>query len=113
MSASMHLTGMSQPQGLGRVRRVHFVGIGGAGMSGIAEVLHNLGYEVSGSDVRENAVTRRLGAMGITISVGHAAANIADCDAVVVSTAIPADNPEIIAARAERDRGSVDELDEP
>jgi len=102
MSASMHPTGMSQPQGMGRVRRVHFVGIGGAGMSGIAEVLHNLGYEVSGSDVRENAVTRRLGAMGITISVGHAAANIADCDAVVVSTAIPADNPEIIAARAER-----------
>ncbi len=98
----MHPTGMSQPQGMGRVRHVHFVGIGGAGMSGIAEVLHNLGYEISGSDMRENAVTRRLADMGIMVSIGHDTANIAACDAVVVSTAIPADNPELVAARAQR-----------
>jgi UDP-N-acetylmuramate--alanine ligase len=87
---------------MGRVRRVHFVGIGGAGMSGIAEVLHNLGYEVTGSDMRENAVTQRLAAMGIKVYSGHAAAHVSACDVVVVSTAIPADNPEIVAARAHR-----------
>jgi UDP-N-acetylmuramate--alanine ligase len=87
---------------MGRVRRVHFVGIGGAGMSGIAEVLHNLDYEVSGSDLRENAVTRRLRAMDITVCIGHDAANVADCDVVVVSTAITADNPELVAAREQR-----------
>ena len=101
MNAAAHPTGMSQPQGMGRVRRVHFVGIGGAGMSGIAEVLHTLGYAVSGSDMRENAVTRRLAALGVTVRVGHANQNIADCDAVVVSTAIPANNPELLAARAQ------------
>ncbi|MDX1698132.1 MAG: UDP-N-acetylmuramate--L-alanine ligase, partial [Thiohalobacterales bacterium] len=102
MNAALHPTGMAQPQGMGRVRHVHFIGIGGAGMSGIAEVLHNLGYTVSGSDVRENAVTVRLQAMGITISIGHATGNVADCDVVVVSTAIPEDNPEIVAARERR-----------
>ncbi|MGB5261218.1 MAG: UDP-N-acetylmuramate--L-alanine ligase [Gammaproteobacteria bacterium] len=102
MNAALHPTGASQPQGMGRVRHVHFVGIGGAGMSGIAEVLHNLGYAISGSDMRENAVTRRLADMGITVSIGHDAANIATCDVVVVSTAIPADNPELAAARAQR-----------
>ena len=102
MSQALHPTAVAQPQGMGRVRRVHFVGIGGAGMSGIAEVLHNLDYEVSGSDLRENAVTRRLRAMDITVCIGHDAANVADCDVVVVSTAITADNPELVAAREQR-----------
>ena len=102
MSPVLHPTAVAQPQGMGRVRRVHFVGIGGAGMSGIAEVLHNLDYEVSGSDLRENAVTRRLRAMDITVCIGHGAANVADCDVVVVSTAVAADNPELTAAREQR-----------
>jgi UDP-N-acetylmuramate--alanine ligase len=87
---------------MGRVRRIHLVGTGGAGMGGIAEVLHNLGYEVSGSDLRDNAVTRRLQDMGVRIFIGHDAAHVSDCDAVVVSTAIAADNPEILAARKRR-----------
>jgi len=102
MSLELHPTSAAQPQGMGRVRRVHFVGVGGAGMSGIAEVLHNLGYAVSGSDQRESAVTRRLAEKGVRIFIGHAAEHVADCDAVVVSTAIPADNPELVAARARR-----------
>jgi UDP-N-acetylmuramate--alanine ligase len=102
MSPARHPTAVAQPQGMGRVRRVHFVGIGGAGMSGIAEVMHNLGYQVSGTDLRENAVTRRLRDMGVTVSIGHAAANVADCDVVVVSTAIAAENPELLAAREHR-----------
>jgi len=92
----------THPQGMGRVRRMHFIGIGGAGMSGIAEVLHNLGYQVSGSDMRESAVTRRLAAMGIRVMIGHSADHVADCDAVVVSTAIKVDNPELMAARERR-----------
>jgi len=83
-------------------RRLHFVGIGGAGMSGIAEVLHNLGYTVTGSDRSESATTRRLAELGIVIQQGHAAANVADVDVVVVSSAIRADNPEVIAARERR-----------
>jgi UDP-N-acetylmuramate--alanine ligase len=102
MTVRMHPTAAAQPQGMGRVRRVHFVGIGGAGMSGIAEVLHNLGYAVSGSDMRENSVTRRLSAMGVRVFIGHEAIHVAACDVVVVSTAIPADNPEIMAAREQR-----------
>jgi UDP-N-acetylmuramate--alanine ligase len=102
MNFNLHPTAAAQPQGMGRVRRVHFVGIGGAGMSGIAEVLHNLGYEVSGSDLRENTVTRRLEALGAKVLIGHDAANITDCDVVVVSTAIPLDNPELAAARQQR-----------
>ncbi len=85
-----------------KVRRIHFVGIGGSGMSGIAEVLLNLGYAVSGSDLTENAVTRRLAGLGATVSASHAAANIDGADAVVVSTAVAGDNPEVIAARAKR-----------
>ena len=85
-----------------KVRRIHFVGIGGAGMSGIAEVLLNLGYQVSGSDLAENAVTRRLAQLGAKVSVSHAPANINGADAVVVSTAVAGDNPEVIAARARR-----------
>ena len=83
-------------------RRVHFVGIGGAGMSGIAEVLHNLGYTVSGSDKNESAVTRHLAKLGIKVHKAHAARHVADVDAVVVSSAIKADNPELVAARERR-----------
>ncbi|AKU13678.1 UDP-N-acetylmuramate--L-alanine ligase [Azoarcus sp. CIB] len=83
-----------------KVKRIHFVGIGGAGMSGIAEVLVNLGYTVSGSDLGENAATRRLRALGARVVSGHAAENVAQADAVVISTAVRNDNPEVTAARA-------------
>ena len=82
-----------------KVKRVHFVGIGGAGMSGIAEVLMTQGYQISGSDVAATTVTRRLTALGARIAMGHAADNIAGADVVVVSTAVAHDNPEIVAAR--------------
>lgn len=82
-----------------KVKRIHFVGIGGAGMSGIAEVLANQGFEVSGSDLSENAATRRLASLGVQVLFGHAASNVADADAVVASTAVQVDNPELIAAR--------------
>jgi UDP-N-acetylmuramate--alanine ligase len=82
------------------VKHIHFVGIGGAGMSGIAEILHNLGYKVSGSDQNDGAVTQRLASLGIVITIGHDAANIAGAGAVVTSTAVKGDNPEVIAARA-------------
>lgn len=85
-----------------RMRRVHFVGVGGAGMGGIAEVLSNLGYVVSGSDLRENAVTRHLTDMGVTVFIGHDAAHVQGCNVVVVSTAVSADNPEVLAAREAR-----------
>ena len=82
-----------------KVRNIHFVGIGGSGMSGIAEVLSTLGYHVSGSDLADNAATRRLADLGITLFQGHAAENVSQADAVVVSTAVKADNPEVQAAR--------------
>ncbi len=82
-----------------KVKRVHFVGIGGAGMSGIAEVLLNLGYEISGSDLSANATTARLAGLGIKVFKGHAAQQITGADAVVVSTAVKTDNPEVVAAR--------------
>jgi UDP-N-acetylmuramate--alanine ligase len=82
-----------------KVKRIHFVGIGGAGMSGIAEVLANQGFEVSGSDLAESVTTKRLAAMGVRVAIGHAAANVARADAVVVSTAVKEDNPEVVAAR--------------
>ncbi len=85
-----------------RVNHVHFVGIGGAGMSGIAEVLHNLGYAVSGSDLHESHVTERLRALGIHISTAHHGALINGSDVVVYSSAILKSNPELIAARAKR-----------
>jgi UDP-N-acetylmuramate--alanine ligase len=85
-----------------KVKRIHFVGIGGSGMSGIAEVLLNLGYEVTGSDLGTNAATERLTGLGVRIAVGHDAANVATADAVVVSTAVRADNPEVLAARNRR-----------
>ena len=83
-----------------KVKHIHFVGIGGAGMSGIAEVLVNQGYTVSGSDLGDSAATRRLQAMGARVVRGHDAANIAGADALVVSTAVKHDNPEVMAARA-------------
>jgi len=82
-----------------KVKNIHFVGVGGSGMSGIAEVLANLGYAVSGSDLAESATTRRLAAQGVRVVIGHAAENIQDADAVVVSTAVKAENPEVVAAR--------------
>jgi len=82
-----------------KIQRIHFVGIGGIGMSGIAEVLLNLGYRISGSDLRNSAVTQRLAALGASIFDGHAAANIAGADVVVTSSAISVDNPEVTEAR--------------
>ena len=82
-----------------KIQRIHFVGIGGIGMSGIAEVLLNLGYKISGSDLRSSAVTQRLAALGASTFEGHAAANIAGTDVVVTSSAIPVDNPEVAEAR--------------
>ncbi|HFC8542498.1 UDP-N-acetylmuramate--L-alanine ligase [Neisseria weaveri] len=82
-----------------RVRNIHFVGIGGSGMNGIAEVLHNLGFKVSGSDQAQSAVTRHLSGLGVRVYYGHAAENVTDADVVVTSTAVKADNPEVVAAR--------------
>jgi len=94
--------GHEQPQSMARVKRVHMVGIGGAGMGGIAEVLLNLGYDVQGSDLSTNAVTRRLTKLGAEIYSGHAAEHVSGCDVVVVSTAVTDDNPEVRAARDQR-----------
>jgi UDP-N-acetylmuramate--alanine ligase len=85
-----------------KVRRIHFVGIGGSGMSGIAEVLANMGYEVSGSDLAESAATRRLAGLGVAVRLAHEAAHVKGADVVVVSSAVRPDNPEVIAARAAR-----------
>jgi UDP-N-acetylmuramate--alanine ligase len=91
MSARMH-----------RIQRIHFVGIGGSGMGGIAEVLLNLGYTVQGTDLRPNAVTDRLVSLGAAVTVGHAPEHIANANVVVVSSAVRADNPEVVAALAAR-----------
>ena len=96
MSGGSHLRPMR------RIRRVHFVGIGGAGMSGIAEVLVNQGFAVSGSDRVESAATRRLRELGARVEIGHAAGRVEGADVLVVSSAIPAANPEVAAARAAR-----------
>jgi len=85
-----------------RLQNLHFVGIGGIGMSGIAEVLHNQGYKVSGSDAANSPALERLGSLGIRVSVGHQAANLQDAQAVVVSTAINPSNPEVVAARSRK-----------
>ena len=84
------------------VKHIHFVGVGGAGMSGIAEILHNLGYRVSGSDQADSPTARRLAELGIRVFVGHDAAHIAGAQAVVTSTAVKGDNPEVLAARSKR-----------
>lgn len=87
-------------QAMRRIRRIHCVGIGGSGMGGIAEVLHQLGYRVSGSDLQDSAVTRRLASLGIPVRPTHAADHVADADVLVVSSAIDPTNPEVAAARA-------------
>jgi UDP-N-acetylmuramate--alanine ligase len=89
----------SLPESLGPI---HFVGIGGIGMSGIAEVLHNLGYRVQGSDLSDSANTRRLIGLGIPVAIGHDADNLGDAEVIVVSSAVKQDNPEVVAARARR-----------
>ncbi len=89
-------------EAMGRMRRIHFVGIGGAGMNGIAQVMLNLGYEISGSDLAENAATRRLAEQGAAIHIGHAPSNVEGADAVVISSAVTAENPEVAAAKAAR-----------
>ena len=85
-----------------KVKHLHFIGIGGSGMSGIAEVLLNLGYTVSGSDIADSAVVKRLRALGANVLIGHAAGNIANAGVIVTSSAVKADNPEVIAAKAAR-----------
>ena len=101
-----HSAGNSQDErgqpGMGRINRIHFVGIGGSGMSGIAEVLVNLGYEVTGSDIQQNPVTKRLEKMGAKVFIGHAANNVIGSDVVVTSTAVKQDNPEVITAHENR-----------
>ena len=82
-----------------KFQHIHFVGIGGVGMSGIAEVLLNLGYKVSGSDMRESETTQRLASLGARIFIGHSAENVDDAHVVVISSAVKADNPEVVAAR--------------
>ena len=82
-----------------KIKHIHFIGIGGTGMNGIAEVLLNLGYQISGSDLSENVATRRLAQLGAKVTIGHAEQNLTDADVVVVSTAVGSDNPEVLAAR--------------
>jgi len=84
------------------VRRIHFVGVGGSGMSGLAEVFHNLGYTISGSDLAQNQMTRHLQALGVRVDIGHQEQNVSDADVVVYSSAVTPDNPELQAARARR-----------
>src|SRR6266536_1023551 len=85
-----------------KAERIHFVGIGGIGMSGIAEVLHNLGYAVSGSDLVESEITKRLTHLGVRCCYGHRAEHVAHADVVVVSSAVTADNVEVLAAKARK-----------
>lgn len=85
-----------------RIHRIHFVGIGGVGMGGIAEVLINLGYEVQGSDLKRNGVTERLARLGAKIAIGHAAVNVGSADVLVVSSAVSADNAEVVEAKSRR-----------
>jgi UDP-N-acetylmuramate--alanine ligase len=85
-----------------KIKHIHFVGIGGSGMNGIAEVLLNLGFKVSGSDLADSAVTQRLQSLGAAVYQGHSEKNLRDADAVVTSTAVKADNPEVVAARERR-----------
>ena len=87
---------------MGATRTIHFVGIGGVGMGGIAEVLINLGYAVQGSDIKANKVTARLETLGAAINLGHRAANLGAADVVVVSSAIAQGNPEIVEAERRR-----------
>lgn len=98
---STEQTSFSIPE-MRRIRSIHMIGVGGAGMSGIAEVLRNIGYQVSGSDIRESATTARLRELGITVLIGHAEEHVGSADVVVTSSAVDSDNPEVLAARAAR-----------
>ena len=99
----MNFTDSQKPmQGLGNIDRIHFVGIGGTGMSGIAEVLSNLGYQVSGSDIKESAVTKRLERQGVIVHIGHVKENVKNVDVVVTSTAVDKNNKEVKAAYKNR-----------
>ncbi len=89
-------------QAMRRIRRIHFVGVGGVGMGGIAEVLLNMGYQISGTDLRENGITRRLSSLGAKIVVGHDSANVSDVDVIVTSSAVSKTNPEVVAAHENR-----------
>src|SRR5207247_9797964 len=91
---------------LRKTRRIHFVGIGGIGMSGIAEVLINLGYQVTGSDLEEGATVQRLRTLGGHVTRGHTAENVGAADVVVVSSAVRPDNPEVLEARRRQIRGA-------
>ena len=102
MVKNLDLAQLRDEPSMGRIRCIHFVGIGGVGMGGIAEVMLNLGYDISGSDLNENAVTQRLSKLGANIYFAHAAENLRHCDVVVVSTAVKEDNPEVIAAHEQR-----------
>ena len=82
-----------------KAQRIHFIGIGGIGMSGIAEILLTLGYAVSGSDLRQSSITDRLGSLGATVFQGHAAANVVGSGVVVTSSAVNEQNPEVVEAR--------------
>lgn len=97
-----HTPRVHAAEAMGRMRHLHFIGIGGAGMNGIAQVMLNLGYRVSGSDLAENAATRRLVEQGADVYVGHAPEQLQGADAVIISTAVTEDNPEVKAARAAR-----------
>jgi len=102
MVKNLDLAQLRDEPSMGRIGCIHFVGVGGVGMGGIAEVMLNLGYDISGSDLNENVVTQRLAKLGAKIHFGHAANNISECDVVVVSTAVKEDNPEVIAAHEQR-----------
>lgn len=102
MVKNLDLAQLREEPSMGRIRCIHFVGVGGVGMGGIAEVMLNLGYEISGSDLNENTVTQRLSKLGAKIHFGHTASNVSSCDVVVVSTAVKEDNPEVVAAHKKR-----------
>ena len=100
------MSGMSRTRILDRRRRLHFIGIGGAGMSGIAELCQRLGFAVSGCDLHQTAVTTRLAELGIAITYGHHPGHLGpELDAVVISSAVKFSNPEVAAARAAEDSG--------
>lgn len=102
MSHREHKKHRPTPDAMGRIRHIHFVGIGGAGMNGIAQVMLNLGYHISGSDLKESAATQRLSEQGASIYFGHGPENISGADAVVISSAVKEDNPEVVAAHEQR-----------
>jgi len=102
MTIASRKTSLTKVPEMRRVKRIHFVGIGGAGMGGIAEVLLNEGYQISGSDIGENQVVQRLKKLGATVYIGHARDNVIGASVIVVSTAIDKNNPELLAANAAR-----------